>query len=233
MNVYALTPTGNRPEGLALLGEYINAQTFKGPLTWVVVDDCDPATPLPKLRNGFHLEHIRPNWRWRPGQNTQSKSLKAGLYKIPAEAVLFILEDDDIYLPAYIETMLEAIAVYELIGEHDSRYYNVATAKFRVLTGHFHSSLCSTVCRGNALKTFRQLCATGMQKMIDVTLWKTFQGPKKLLSDHNVIGIKGLPGRSGIGIGHKRNFGSVDINDTLHKWAGNYADNYKIFRSVA
>jgi hypothetical protein len=231
--LYCLTPTGMRPEGMALLGEYLNAQTYTGKLTWVIVDDCDPQTRIPKTRKMFHVEHVRPHWRWHPGMNTQVASMDAGLKLVPDNATLFVLEDDDIYLPDYIQTMLHAIENAELVGEIDSQYYNVATGKWRVLKGKYHASLASTVCRGKALASLKLLCGGGIQRMLDVTLWKTFKGKKQLLSDNNVIGIKGLPGRAGIGIGHRTSFGSVDIDDTLRLWAGQYADNYRIFLRAA
>jgi hypothetical protein len=233
VNLYAITPTGMRPEGLSLLGEYLNAQNYAGSLTWVIVDDCDPQTRIPKTRKGFHVKHVRPQWRWQPGMNTQVDSMNAGLKMVPDQATLLVLEDDDIYLPNYIQTMLTAITNAELVGERDSQYYNVATGKCRVLKGKYHSSLASTVCRGTALAALKALWIAGNPRMIDVTLWKNFKGKKQLLADNNVIGIKGLPGRVGIGVGHRRNFGSVDIDDTLRLWAGDYADNYQIFRKVA
>jgi hypothetical protein len=229
--IYAVTPTGSRPEGMALLGEYINAQNYRGDITWIVVDDCDPATPLPTMRKGIDVVSIRPNWRWKPGDNTQVKSMAAGLDLVPEDATLFIFEDDDIYLPNYVTTMLAQSA--ELVGERDARYYNVASGQWRVLRGKFHASLASTVCSGSALTLLKKLCASGMKKMLDVNLWKTFDGSKMLLSEHNVVGIKGLPGRPGIGVGHRRNFGSVDIDDRLRVWAKDYADNYEIFREAA
>ena len=230
MKVYALTPTGGRPEGLALLGEYINAQTYKRKFTWVIVDDCDPATYIPKMRDGIDVIVIRPDWRWKPGMNTHARNMEQALDHVPADSVCFIFEDDDIYLPGYIEAMLESISDSELIGEIDSRYYNAQTGKHKILKGRFHSSLASTVCRGSALQSFRDLCETGIQKMIDVTLWKNFNGKKKLLQTRNVIGIKGMPGRAGIGIGHRHHFGSAHNKDTLRAWAGDYAANYDIFR---
>jgi hypothetical protein len=233
MSVFALTPTGMRPEGLALLGEYVNAQNYAGPLTWIIVDDCDPQTRIPKTRTLFHVEHVRPDWRWRPGMNTQVASMNAGLKLVPDNATLFVLEDDDIYLPGYIQTMLDAIDNAELVGEIDSQYYNVATGKCRVLKGKYHASLAATVCRGKALASLKILCESSIQRMLDVTLWKTFKGKKQLLSDNHVIGIKGLPGRAGIGVGHRNNFGSVDIDDTLKLWAGQYAENYRIFLRAA
>jgi len=233
MNVFALTPTGNRPEGMALLAEYINAQSYAHAFQWIIVDDCDPATRVPKMREGISVELLRPPWRWEPGQNTQAKSMAFGLSRVPNDAALFVFEDDDVYLPDYMITMREAIACAELVGEKDSYYYNVSSGRWRVLPGKVHSSMASTVCRGAGLTHLKRLCASGAQRMLDVNLWKTFKGSKVVLSAHNVIGIKGLPGRSGIGVGHRRNFGRPDDGSVLREWIGDLAHNYGIFREVA
>ena len=233
MNVYVLTPTGARPEGLALLGEYLNAQTYEGPLTWVVVDDCDPATRIPTMRQGVDIIVVRPDWRWAPGMNTQAACMGRGLKEVPEDAVLFVMEDDDAYLPLYIATMLRAIENKELVGEADARYYNVVTDHWRVLKGKIHSSMASTVCRGKALALLKTLCNGSVCRMLDFTLWRQFTGDKWLILTHNVVGIKGLPGRPGIGVGHRRNFGTMDAGNVLEGWINGYADNYCIFRGAA
>jgi len=230
MNIYALTPTGCRPEGMALLAEYLNAQTYRGPLKWIIVDDCKPETRIPRLREGIDVTVIYPGWTWKAGMNTQAACMSAGLDKVPDDAVLFILEDDDIYLPDYMKTALKHIRLYELIGEINSRYYNVVTEHWQILKGRFHSSMAATVCRGDALKLLRDICEGPMRKMLDVNLWKQFNGAKKLIHSGNVVGIKGLPGRPGIGVGHRANFGRMDTDNTLKNWVGDYAENYNLFR---
>lgn len=232
MNIYALTPTGSRPEGLALLGEYLNAQTYQGPLTWIIVDDCLPATRIPRVRAGIKVIAVHPRRQWQPGTSTQAASMAAGLEHVPEDAVLFVLEDDDVYLPGYIETMLEAMETLHLAGERHARYYNVATGRCRAIRGKIHSSMASTVCKGGALALLRSLCKGGLTRMLDVNLWKQFKGSKRLMDTDNVVGIKGLPGRPGIGVGHRDRFGVVDTSDTLRQWAGDYADNYSIFRGA-
>lgn len=223
--IYFLTPTGARPEGLALLGEYLNAQSYQGPAKWIVVDDCDPATPIPETR--FETEVVRPDWRWEPGMNTQAACMLAGLDRIPSDAVVFVVEDDDCYLPEYVETMLKALEVFELVGETSARYYNVATRRHKVMKTPNHSSLASTAVRGT--DALRKACET-RPKFIDISLWRGFTGRKTLLDTHNVIGIKGLPGRQGIGVGHKPTFGEPDTTDVLQQWCGEYANNYEAFR---
>ena len=224
---YFLTPTGNRSEGLALLGEYLEAQTYQGPGKWIIVDDCDPASYIPPTR--FETEIIRPDWRWRNGQNTQADCLLAGLERIPGDAVVFVLEDDDAYLPEYVATMLAALESSDLVGESSARYYNVRTGRFKEMPTPRHSSLASTALRGT--EALRNACK-GRPKFIDIGLWHQFRGRKALLDTHNVVGIKGLPGRQGIGVGHRATFGDPDTAGVLRQWAGAYADNYDIFRTA-
>lgn len=225
--IWFLTPTGLRPEGLALLGEYLNAQTYTGPARWVVVDDCNPVSNIPTTR--FETEVIRPDWRWEPGQNTQAESMLAGLAQIPEDAIVFVLEDDDLYLPEYVETMLTALDGADLVGENTARYYNVATNRFKEMDTPRHSSLASTALRGT--QALIAACKT-RHKFIDLVLWQSFRGRKALVESSNVIGIKGLPGRAGIGAGHKPLFGNPDTSGVFEQWAGGYAENYDIFRGT-
>lgn len=221
-----LTPTGGRPDGLALLADYLNAQTYRGPARWIVVDDCDPASPIPVVRDGIQVEVIRPEWRWQPGMNTQAASMAAGLAAVPSDAVLVVLEDDDAHLPEHIDTLLAALERAELAGERVARYYNVATRRYKVIPSDRHASLASTGCRGAALDMLRRLCAAGSRR-IDIDLWTGFTGAKVLSDTNNVVGIKGMPGRSGIGVGHRPKFGTPDTNGAvLRRWLGDYARNY-------
>lgn len=231
--LYLLTPTGGRPEGLALLAQYLNAQTWTGPARWVIVDDMDPATPVPAVRDGIEVEVVRPCWRWAPGQNTQAACMAAGLTRIPPGAIVLVLEDDDAYLPGHVVTLLRALAVAELVGERVARYYNVVTGRHRVIPGTYHASLASVGLRGRALDRLRDLCAAGSQR-IDMDLWRTFQGPRSLLDSANVVGIKGLPGRPGIGVGHRPDFGDPDPDGRiLAEWLGPaLADAYAGYRRV-
>lgn len=218
--LHIITPTGKRPEGIALLAGYLNAQSYTGPAVWIVVDDCDPATPMPPLRQDFSLLKIRPGWRWSPGMNTQAASMADGLRFVPNGATLLIMEDDDAYLPEHIATMLSGLQRADLVGEKVARYYNVATRRYKELPSERHASLASTACRGAALAMLRKVCATGSRR-IDMDLWHDFPGRKQLLHTANVVGIKGMPGRAGIGVGHLLNFGKPDRHgEVLREWLG-------------
>lgn len=231
--IYFLTPTGARHEGMALLAEYVNAQTYTGPAHWLLVDDCDPATRTPQVRAGIEVEIIRPDWRWQRGMNTQSQSLAAGLARIPEGATVIVLEDDDLYLPPHIENMLAALETADLVGEQTSLYYNVVTQRCRPMPGKYHASLAATACKGDATELLRQVCERGSRR-IDMDVWREYEGAKRLLSTTNVVGIKGLPGRAGIGVGHRNGFGTPDPGgQQLIDWVGpELAANYDIFREA-
>lgn len=223
MSVCLITPTGGRPEGMALLAGYLDRQTYQGKVRWVVIDDVNPATPLPDSR--FDVEVIRPSWRWKPGDNTQCKSMALALDQVSDNDTVIICEDDDAYLPQHIKAILSELETVELTGERVSRYYNVATQRWQLMPGKHHASLASVAVRGEALRLLRQICSNGT-RTIDLDLWRQFDGPKKLTEHENVIGIKGMPGRAGIGVGHRDNFGRPDTTGILRQWLGEYADNY-------
>jgi hypothetical protein len=217
--LHLLTPTGGRPEGMALLAGYIDAQTWQGDARWIVVDDCDPATPAPAARDGIEVEIVRPDWRWQPGMNTQAACMAAGLARIPDDAECIVLEDDDSYLPDHVATLLAALGRSELVGERVARYYNVATGRYQTIPGTYHASLAATGCRGAGLRHLRRICAAGSRR-IDMDLWQQACA-RELLSTSNVVGIKGLPGRGGIGVGHRPSFGTPDPDGgVLASWLG-------------
>lgn len=214
-----ITPTGGRPWAFERLAEYINAQTYTGDIRWIVVDDCRPMTPIVVMRTGIVVEKICPEWVWQPGMNTQAASMALALESVGDDPV-FIFEDDDAYLPDHINTMLLALQTAELVGERDARYYNVATRRSRIIGGCYHASLASTALRGSAVQALRDICAAGSRR-IDMDLWRAFPGPKRLLNTANVVGIKGLPGRGGIGVGHRASFGDPDpAGEVLTQWLG-------------
>jgi hypothetical protein len=158
--------------------------------------------------------------------------LVEGLALAGFEDRVVILEDDDVYLPGHVLNVLSALEGADLVGERESRYFNVASGRWRVLPGTYHASLCSVGTKGPATERLRELCRGG-GRMLDMRLWRSFTGPKALLETHNVVGIKGLPGRPGIGVGHRDGFGTLDNGSKLQTWVGDYAQNYEIFRRAA
>ena len=196
-----LTATGCRPQAWALCQSWMDAQDYAGPVRWIVVDDGPHPQPISFRRDHWDIEVVRPEPYWQPGQNTQARNLLAGLDLVPADAHLLIIEDDDHYAPSWLRMASYAMSQAELVGETRSRYYNVSDWRWREHSNTAHASLCATGMRGPAISLFRQLCAS-QTRHLDMLLWRSYSGSKRRFSSHLVTGIKGLPGRAGIGIGH-------------------------------
>lgn len=221
-----LTATGCRPQAWSICERLMAAQTYAGPVHWIVVDDGPEQQPITFERDGWQMQVVRPQPAWRPGANTQARNLLAGLDAARRDAPLVIIEDDDWYAPDWLQVVNEKLQRAELVGEDRSRYYNLRTRVGRDVGNTRHASLCSTAMRGGAIDTFRQVCRTNI-KFIDMRLWRTARS-RYLFSGHRVVGIKGLPGRPGIGVGHKETFTGFEDHDgaLLRKWVGDAADEY-------
>lgn len=193
-----ITPTGARPEAFAKCVEYMQAQTYTGRVRWVIVDDGPEAMPTPKVK-GWQIVHARPEPLWEPGQNTQARNLLEGLSFAAPEDRVAIVEDDDAYAPWWLERVSEWLDFDDLVGEAPSIYRHLNGAE-KNMGNKTHASLCATAMCDGAIDDFRRVLNEG-GKMIDVRLWK--RGGKIYPQQGGVIGIKGYPGRPGIGVGHR------------------------------
>ena len=221
-----LTATGARPEAWAICQELMRRQTYKGDVTWVIVDDGVVPQEINFHRSNWNLVVIRPKMLWTPDKNTQASNLLAGLRHVVSER-LVIIEDDDCYHPQWLERVDIWLNSHDLVGEAPARYYNIKTKRAQQLFNQNNAALCATAMKGDAILDFAKILKPNI-KFIDLNLWSIFAGSKKMYSTGMVIGIKGLPGRKGIGIGHKPDFGKIDQNgDILRQWVGVNFDLYE------
>lgn len=196
-----ITTTGWRPKAFELCEKYIARQTYKGPVQWIVVSDDNPEKPT-KMNMG--QEYYQSPKIWRPGINTQRLSLDLAITKIKGDYI-FIIEDDDWVGPTYIETYLDILRHAPLIGECDTTYYSLRVRGYKNMENFKHASLCQTAFKKEYLPWFDRAVNAGTL-FVDIELWGTarnkghkyilFNGPKL------AYGMKGLPGRDGIGYGH-------------------------------
>lgn len=221
-----LTATGARPAAWALCERWMARQDYAGPVRWIIVDDGPEPQPVTFRREGWQLVLVRPSPHWLPGQNTQARNLLKGLAAVGPEERLVIIEDDDWYAPDWLTTVAAELEHAELVGENRARYYNVAQRRGRQLANTGHASLCSTAMRGAALRDLADACQS-RPKFIDLELWRRPRH-RRLFGGHRVVGIKGLPGRGGIGMGHEPDFkGEADVSgDLLRHWVGADAEVY-------
>lgn len=223
-----LTATGARPEAFALCKRWMARQTYAGPVRWIIVDDGErPQQIDPDFRAGWEIMHLRREPYWRQGQNTQAANLLCGLECVDREENLIVVEDDDWYAPDWLDHASAQLREASLVGETRARYYNVNTRRGQQLQNASHASLCATAMRGEAIEAFRTACKLG-EKFIDLRLWQIHRD-KRLFDGHRVVGIKGMPGRLGIGMGHNEGAlrGEHDPRgELLREWVGDDADAY-------
>ncbi len=187
-----LTCTGGRPEAFAILESWIRPQLGLVD-RWVVVDDVEPAT---KVTLGQTLVRPRPFWN---GEHTLGRNILAGLDAVKGDKLAFI-EDDEAYLPGYLQELDGMLDVAQLAGQNEARYYNLRLNRWRRFENRHHASLCQTGIRREMFTRLRELACRGSLGL-DIHLWKAsgVLAPETC----NVISMKGLPGRPGIGIGHR------------------------------
>lgn len=194
-----LTPTGARPEAFAKCVEWMQAQTYTGRVRWIIVDDGPEAMETPRI-NDWQIVHVRPAPLWEPGQNTQARNILVGLALVSEDDRLAIIEDDDQYAPWWLERVNEWLDHDDIVGEGGSVYYHLQTGKKTECKNNRHASLCQTAVKGVGLDALRR-AAKDAPKFIDLQLWKS--GGKVYPYQGGVIGLKGYPGRPGIGMGHR------------------------------
>lgn len=221
-----VTATGARPEAWALCERWMLRQTFAGPVRWVIVDDGPEPQPIAFRRAGWELVLIRPAPFWRPGQNTQARNLRKGLDACSRDDVVVFIEDDDHYSPTWLADVSLQAPRAEVVGTPRARYYNLPARVARQLVNAKHSSLCSTAIRGSALGLMRRILKRA-DKFIDLQLWRESHS-RHLFAGTQVTGIKGLPGRGGIGMGHSLEMSGTRDPDLriLREWIGEDAGAY-------
>ena len=193
-----LTPTGCREEAFSCCQQYMAAQDYAGPVRWVIVDDGPEPQEITFKRNGWDVKVVRPEPFWQPGDNTQARNLLAGLEWCTDRIV--ICEDDDEYAPDWLSRCAHWLETADLVGEAPTLYRHVNGAE-KLMTNKT-PSLCQTAMKGPAIDRFREILMKHV-KLIDSNLWRSDLSKGVYPNTNGVIGIKGLPGRPGIGIGHR------------------------------
>ena len=192
-----ITPTGGRPEAFALCERFMSRQTFID-WEWIVVDDC---LPLTDCTMGQTVLHPKPLWE-AGGGSTQNRNLLLALTRVQSDFVA-VIEDDDYYGPEYLETLCGHLKEVVIFGETPSRYYNVRHRMCRSMAANRHASLCQTGFRVELTPMVQEACQ--LNRETDVFLWSRIHAEhvsSRLCVGNHVVGIKGMPGRGGVGMGH-------------------------------
>lgn len=224
-----ITCTGSRPEAFALSEKMIQRQTYKGALQWIVIDDSNPPT-----RCTLKQEYYRGPKLWEPHYNTHRPNMEFALTKVKGEYV-YIIEDDDWYAPNYLESYLQILKQVHIAGEAYARYYHVKVPGHRQLVNHTHSALSQTAFRTKSILPFMVKAVNSGELYFDTHLWANIRAhgvSKALLSDSGLsVGMKGLPGRSGLTPSHRemRDYMYDVAHARLISWIGDDVQNYTHF----
>ena len=209
-----ITPTGDRHVCMERCEFYIKRQTYTGPLQWIIADDgIEHFSPG---MGQLHLKH-KP---WSNKVKSFTENIISILLHIEFNKVL-IIEDDDWYDRKYIDIYRQRLDNYQLVGEGPARYYHVPTQTYRHLANRHRASFCQTGLRAEILDRL-YVSALKQTAFVDARLWS--KDCKKFVFQDKIhcIGMKGLPGRKGIGIGHRPSKAfHNDLNwKVLAKWIG-------------
>lgn len=226
--VTLITCTGARPKAFKLCQEYMLRQTFDGDVQWIIVDDTQWPHDV-KVKDKWVTEKLRGPKIWEEGLNTQRSNMEEALSKVKGDYIL-VIEDDDWYHPEYIEKTVNLLKFFQIVGESNNKYWNLRVPGFMEMRNYGHSSLCSTAVRQDSFNYLKRAVNSG-HFYFDIELWKYAKEDKLktcMYSELNLcIGIKGMPGRGGLGVGHQDKAYTPDIK-LLHlkKWIGDDYKNY-------
>uniref|UniRef100_A0A6M3LX02 Putative glycosyltransferase n=1 Tax=viral metagenome TaxID=1070528 RepID=A0A6M3LX02_9ZZZZ len=199
--VTAITPTGDRPLAFALCRHWMEMQTQR-PDQWIVVDDGKVPTKAPAWAT-----YVRRSPRHNDPQHTLNINLKTAIPYVKGEKII-IIEDDEYYAPKYVETLAKNLDEYEVVGINCSKYYHLPTGGKAKHANTIHASLAQTSFRRSFLPQLSGLLRQKLPHYLDICLWgeALSEGRGYLFGDEQeslYVGMKGLPGRVGIGVGHK------------------------------
>jgi hypothetical protein len=228
MKLTLVTATGDRPEAFALCERWMARQT-RQPDEWIVADDGFEPTVCTMGQTVLRFEPGLPAYKSLARNVTEA--VKAG----GGDLYIFI-EDDECYLPEHLaeqERRIEAGAM--LAGCCIQKYYHLPSRSWRELRNRC-ACLCQTAMHADMrenLYAAADLAVRSGHWNIDASLWadRNQNIPVDLYeTPQHVIGMKGLPGRGGIGVGHRpnRNHWNIDTHDyaKLREWVGEDLEAY-------
>ena len=219
--VTVITPTGDRPECLELLRQWVAHQT-RQPDQWLIVDDGkNPVQAVPEA----HVVH-----RLRQADDlgcTLGKNLEMAMRFVKHNKII-IMEDDDWYGPDYLKTMASLLDDHELVGIWGTNYYNPKLPGYMKMGRNDHASMSQTGFRKSFIP--KLLRAIPGDCSVDFRIWFSFENGKYIEgkpTGHLIPGegkylhcsMKEMPGRPGAGCGHNKQ-GYIRDNELIQfkKW---------------
>jgi hypothetical protein len=199
--VTAITPTGDRLLAFRMCQKWMEQQVRR-PDQWIVVDDGKVA-----MRNVPEwATYVRREPKQSDPQHTLNTNLQTAIPYIIGDKIL-VIEDDEYYAPDYVKTLAAKMDVHEVVGIMMAKYYHLPTGGYSQLANTTHASLAETGFRNTFIPELEELVKDNGATYLDLRLWQKAMSQDRgyLFQDKDTslyLGIKGLPGRPGIGMGH-------------------------------
>ena len=230
--ITAITPTGDRPLPFTLCQYWMKKQTLRVD-QWIVVDDGK--VPMePKVG----MEYIRRKPRPSDPERTLIENLRAAIPHIRGSKII-IIEDDEYYAPGYIEKFSSKLDRHEIVGIGRSKYYHLLSGNYSRLQNTHQASFAEMAFRITFLPEFRGFL-TG-ELYLDMRIWRAVDKMRTHLfyddTDPLYVGMKGMPGRHGIGGGHDithhiyKDKTRDESRSILKKWIPNEED-FNIYMAI-
>ena len=127
-DITIITPHRDRTRQLELVIDCINNQTVK-PDNWIIVDDGLERVPEEVLKKS--LVPIEYLWYERKYEKSASENSLLAMQRVATKKCI-VIEDDDYYPPAYIETVSNLLE-----GKEDVLMGNASWYIYRLSTGHY------------------------------------------------------------------------------------------------
>ena len=237
MKALLFTMASDQHVGFSFATRYVNRCLLDSEISarWLIVDDGAEPVPIPLDELRCDVDYVRREPENITGMDSLRRNLRTGLdrmltYGCDPETVVFFVEDD--WLAGdWMTDALKAFSENEnllLFGETGTRYYNVASRRHHTFRPNGRSALACTAMRMHPgiIRWIIDYALPERTIMMDDRLWR--KGPirdcDKILRPESryCVGIKGLPGKAGLGMGHRfdeRHPQDADLT-LLKEWVG-------------
>lgn len=187
--ITAITPTCDRPAGIAHCERWMARQTVK-PDRWIVADG---GMTQARLTMGQKA-------RWSPGESGAANF--AGNVLRALEGVtgaVVIIEDDDWYAPDHIARCVAGLEKVAAYGCPLLRYWNLNFRSYMEARNDGASLAQTATLDVLALRTAAEAALAAGDYTIDGRFWRG----RVSNAPPSSVGIKGLEGTKGLGVGHR------------------------------
>lgn len=199
-----LTPSGDRPVQFSLCIDWMRAQTFSGPVHWVIIDDSLYGHyDTPTMPSNWQITHIKIHRDKLPERTSQGLNLHEGLLHVKYDNIVMV-EDDDYYHPKWVELCNEHLSHCDIFSRENIIFYNLKNRTFwdKNYKVKNTSLMVQTAMKRKFVEDLKEICLHPENMYeIEHCLWRLATNKFFLPKDGNeyVIGIKGLLlGRSGM-----------------------------------